>query len=163
MTIGRICTREIHTAEAGDTIRQAAERMRDERVGTLLVLEEDGRPTGILTDRDICMRVVATGKDPERNLVADIMTAAPETVHEDEPIEDALSKMRAHGRRRMVVVDDHDVAVGIVALDDVLELLAEEMEQVGQLLGFQEPAKHPAEPGETSSGSFTSPASRPEQ
>jgi CBS domain-containing protein len=140
MSVGRICTREVLLADQDETTAEAARRMRSNNVGTLVVIDrDDRRPLGLITDRDIAMRVVAESKHPDETLVREILTDDPITVVESTPIEDALSKMRSHGRRRVLVTGDDGELVGLLAMDDILELLAEEMAEIGELIEHQEP------------------------
>jgi CBS domain-containing protein len=113
--------------------------MADEDVGTLVVVDSKRLPIGVLTDRDIALRCVATGKDPDSTPVAEVMTKPIACVHEAMPIETALSQMAGAHVRRLAVTDDEDRLAGILALDDVLELLAEEVETIGRLLSRRRP------------------------
>jgi len=139
MTIGRICTREVHLAEADETVAAAAERMLTRNVGSLVVLDEDRRPVGILTDRDLVIRVVARRRDPEETLVRQAMTSHPSSVVESTPIEDALADMRRLGVRRLLVVGADRRLVGLVSIDDVLALLVEEIRSLGEIVGSSAP------------------------
>jgi len=139
MTIGRISVRSVVTTAREESVSAAAALMEREGVGTVVVLGEDRRPVGILTDRDIALRCVGRGLDPEVTDVGDLMTSPVETVSEETPIEDAVAWMGQRGLRRLVVVDRQDRLAGIVALDDVLELLIEEAESVARLLRGQTP------------------------
>jgi CBS domain-containing protein len=89
---------------------------------------------GILTDRDLAMRVVAEVKDPNTTMVALVMTREPECVNENAPVEGAISTMRAASCRRLPVVDDQERLVGLVTLDDIIGLLSEEFREIGTLL-----------------------------
>jgi signal-transduction protein with cAMP-binding, CBS, and nucleotidyltransferase domain len=140
MTVGRICQREVDLAEAAEPISTAAQRMAARNVGSLLIVDKKQHPIGMLTDRDIAVRVVAAGLDPETTNVDDVMTLDPRTISEFAPIEDALVLMRAHGIRRLAVVRPAGAIVGIVTLDDVLSLFAGEMRQVERLLRKASPA-----------------------
>lgn len=137
MTIGRICTREVFLADKDETTQEAARRMHVERVGTLVVVDDEQRPIGIVTDRDLALRVVGKDKVPQKTYVRDVMTKNPKTVPESTPIEMALEKMRANSSRRLLVVDGQGRLEGILSIDDVLELLTEEMESIGDLLDKQ--------------------------
>jgi CBS domain-containing protein len=139
MTIGRICIREVDTADPEELVRAAAQRMGTRGVGTLLVLDSDKRPIGILTDRDLTIRVLGAGRDPGVTSVADVMSDCVHTAFEEMPIEEALRLMRAEAVRRLVVVRKSGALVGIVSLDDVLALLAEEFREVGRLLEKEDP------------------------
>jgi CBS domain-containing protein len=139
MTVGRICQREVDVAEPYESARAAAQRMATRCVGTLLVLDDRRRPVGILTDRDLALRVVAEGKDAGTTTVAEAMTPRPHTVEQGTPIEDALALMRAKAVRRLPVVSAAGELIGVVTLDDVLALLAEEMWQMGRLIQRSSP------------------------
>lgn len=139
MSVGRICSRDVDLAEPQETAQQAAGRMHSRKVGTLLVLDEAKRPIGILTDRDLAVRVVAEGRDPVQTTVQDVMTAAPHTLSEDAAIEEALAIMRGGRFRRVPIVDSDGALVGLLSLDDVLDLLAEEFRDIGGLLQGESP------------------------
>jgi signal-transduction protein with cAMP-binding, CBS, and nucleotidyltransferase domain len=109
-----------------------------------VVLGEDRKPAGILTDRDIALRCVAQRRDPETTQVGSVMSAPVTSVHESTPIETALARMVGAHARRLVVVDDDEQLVGILALDDVLELLAEEFTSIGKLLQQRPDARQAA-------------------
>jgi len=137
MSVGRICSREIDIAEANETARDAARRMHQRDVGTLVVLNDDRQPIGLVTDRDLVCRVLAPPRDPETTRVREIMTTNPKVLREDSPIEGALGLMRAGSFRRVPIVDASGRLVGILTLDDVLALLAEEFGHIGGLLERQ--------------------------
>ena len=140
MSVGRICVREVDLADAGESVWKAAERMHQRAVGSLLVLNDASEPVGILTDRDLVERVLAQGKDPTATPVVEIMTANPKTIDEDGSIESALALMRSGRFRRLPVVDRQAKLVGLVTLDDVLMLLAEEFKQIGGLIERETPS-----------------------
>jgi CBS domain-containing protein len=139
MTVGRICQREVDTAEPAETIRIAAQRMASRAVGALVVLDAHRKPVGILTDRDVAVRVAAEGRDVHLVTVGEVMTRSPRTIVESEPIEDALERMRTHAVRRLPVVSGRGELVGIVALDDILALLSEEMAKMGKIVEKSSP------------------------
>lgn len=134
MSIGRICVRQVHVADPDESLVQAARRMRETGVGALVVVDAERRPVGILTDRDLALRCVAEGCDPARTAVGSAMTVPVATALESTPIEDGIARMSGVPARRLVVVDADDHLVGVLALDDVLELLVEEMETIGRLV-----------------------------
>jgi CBS domain-containing protein len=117
------------TVGTGDTVEAAARIMRDRRVGCLVVTRE-GHPYGIVTDRDLVVRVMAEGIDPAQARVGDFATFDPITVSLEEGIETAVGLMRKHGVRRLPVVDHRGDAVGIVTADDLLVLLGGEIAAV---------------------------------
>jgi len=143
MSTGRICCRQVDTAEPQESVRTAAQRMSNRSVGTLVVIDDENRPMGILTDRDLAVRVVGRGKDAATTQVADVMSEGVYTVTEDLPIEDALSRMRRETVRRLVVVRDDGSLAGIVSLDDILALLTDELRDIGDLLINEDNARRP--------------------
>ncbi len=138
MSAGRFCSRDVDTASFEETVLDAARRMRDRQVGTVIVVDEQ-RPVGILTDRDLTVRVLAGGLDPARTRVSEVMTPSPTTIREEDTIETALGYMRAGRFRRLPVVGRDGHLLGILALDDVLGLVASELADVGQLLKREAP------------------------
>jgi CBS domain-containing protein len=136
MTVGKFCSRTTHLAGSEESVQVAAERMKVENVGTLIVLDEARRPVGILTDRDLALRVVAPGLDPRRTNVAQAMSAHPRCVGEATAIEDAVETMRGLAVRRLPVVDAQQRLIGILSIDDVLELVAEELSNLGKITGW---------------------------
>ncbi|MCA9140008.1 MAG: CBS domain-containing protein [Planctomycetales bacterium] len=139
MSIGRICTRTVDVAAPDETTQTAAERMKSRKVGTLVVVDNQQRPIGIVTDRDLAVCVVAQGLDPRTTEIETVMSKVPESVTEDTPIESALAIMRRGCHRRLPVVDDDDQLLGLVTLDDILTLLSEEFQEIGQLLQKESP------------------------
>jgi CBS domain-containing protein len=139
MSVGRICQREVNTARLDESVDAAARRMKERSVGTLLVLNSESEPVGILTDRDIVTRVVAEGRNAHSTRIRDVMTSRPKTIIEETPIESAIAMMRSGGFRRLPVVDQAGKLVGIVTLDDILALFAEEFVDVGLLLDKEAP------------------------
>lgn len=143
MSVGKICTRITHTAEPGESVRAAAERMTKRAVGTLVVVDGEGRPVGIVTDRDLVTRVLGENLDPATLTVSAVMSTPPVSVEEETPIESALTLMAERGVRRLVVVDGDGRLIGILSLDDAVELLVEEVAAVGRVLTLQTRATSP--------------------
>lgn len=100
------------------TASEAAARMRDRDIGDVIVVD-NGSIVGIVTDRDITVRVVANGKDPHQTPVAQICTEPVITVLADDKAETAVDLMRKYAVRRLPVVDDDGKPVGIVSLGDL--------------------------------------------
>jgi CBS domain-containing protein len=98
----------------------AARLMEREDVGSLPVVEENGNLVGIVTDRDIALRVVAAARDPAKTQVGEILTEHPVVVLPDDPLADALELMASHQVRRLPVVDDKQL-VGMLAQADVAQ------------------------------------------
>ncbi|MCU0842451.1 MAG: CBS domain-containing protein [Thiobacillaceae bacterium] len=149
MTIGEICNREVVIVDRATSVAEAARLMRRHHVGDLVVVEalEGGRrPLGIVTDRDIVLEVVAMGVVPDALRVGDIMGASLASVRETEGVFETLRYMRGRGVRRLPVVDEAGGLVGIVTLDDLIELLAEEMGELARLLGRERAREQAARP-----------------
>lgn len=98
------------------------------------MLNEAQEPIGVVTDRDLVVKAMAQGSGPFDATVGEIMTPNPRTVYEGTPIEEALRLMRSGAFRRAPVVDRDGKLVGLVSLDDILDLLAEEFRDIGGLL-----------------------------
>ncbi len=141
MTISAICSREVITVHRDATVLHAAMLMRQYHVGDVIVIEDrEGRavPVGILTDRDIVIELVATDLDCRVITVGDIMLAHLAVVKEDEGIFDAIQLMSSKGIRRLPVVDKNGSLLGIVTLDDVLQLLAKEFDALAKLVRHEQ-------------------------
>ena len=137
MPIGDICVRNIVTTTPERTIEEAAHLMRVNHVGDLLVIDRaTGRQSlhGILTDRDIVVAVVAQKLDPTSISVGDVMSRGVETVKEDQGILETIERMRSAGVRRMPVMSRQGALIGIVSVDDLIHLLAEEMGELAKLI-----------------------------
>ncbi|WP_437608061.1 CBS domain-containing protein [Sorangium sp. So ce834] len=141
-TVGELCNRRVVTIGKTDTVLEAARRMRAHHVGSLVIVDESaGRtvPTGIITDRDIVVGVVAIASSYLESLqVADVATEPLVTAREQESLLDTLGRMRAEGIRRVPVVNDEGVLQGIIAFDDLLEFLSGELSELSALLARQQ-------------------------
>jgi CBS domain-containing protein len=128
--------RALATADAEDSVERAARTMRDRGVGCLVVTKK-GHPLGIVTDRDLVVRVLSEGRDA-KSPVGDFTTFGPLTVGIHDTIETAAACMRTHGVRRLPIVDDTGCAVGIVTADDLLVLFGRGLADVCQ--GIENPS-----------------------
>jgi CBS domain-containing protein len=107
--------------------------MRQYNVDALVVVQGK-QPVGIITDRDLVVRVLATERAPQSLAVGSIMSSNLVCVPEQTPIEDAMNLMRGYQIQRLVVVNEARELVGIFALDDMLDLLGEEQAAIAGLL-----------------------------
>ena len=139
MAVGRICVREVDLAEIDESAQVAAQRMHDRNVGTLIVANAQRKAIGIVTDRDLAVRVVAKGRNPVETTVGEVMTTDLKTVEEQSSLEDALRVMRSGPFRRVPVTDSGGTLVGLLSVDDVLDLLRQEFNEIGQLLERESP------------------------
>jgi CBS domain-containing protein len=116
-TVSEVMTRNPETVEVSDPVVEAARRMRDADAGDVIVLD-NGRVVGILTDRDIAIRVVAENKDPSTPVAEACSTTDLQTVGPDTSLDQAVQLMRSNAVRRLPVVEN-DRAVGIISLGDL--------------------------------------------
>ena len=114
-----------------DTILDAAKRLAELDVGALPICGEDNRLKGMLTDRDIAIKVLAKGKDPASTTAGELGEGKPVTIGADDSVEEALRTMADHKVRRLPVIDGHDLA-GMVSQADVAKNLSDD--QIGQLV-----------------------------
>ena len=133
MKIGEICTRIVTFATKDMPLVEAAKLMRQHHVGSLIVVEEQQRgrvPVGMLTDRDIVVEVLAPGLDYKNLSVGEIMSSQLITARESDDMLGVLRVMRQKGIRRIPVLTESGTLAGIVTLDDLLEILAEQMDDL---------------------------------
>ncbi|MDP2693500.1 MAG: CBS domain-containing protein [Gallionella sp.] len=141
MPISEICNREVVVVQPNDTVLEAARLMRQHHVGDVLVVEDRGgvrTPVGIVTDRDLVVEIMAPELDQKVITVGDIMAPDLVTVKENTGVFEAIQYMRAKGVRRLPVVDGSGGLVGILTLDDLLELLAEELLALAKLVKHEQ-------------------------
>ncbi|HEY6302871.1 MAG TPA: CBS domain-containing protein [Terriglobales bacterium] len=106
------------SAEAQQTVLDVARMMVEQNIGAVPVLQ-DGRLTGIFSERDLMIRVVVDGKDPARTLVSQVMTEDPLTVAPNDPLETCLTLMKRHGFRHLPVCAGRELK-GVISLRDIL-------------------------------------------
>lgn len=116
---------------SGETVHAAAERMAELGVGALPVCGEDGRLKGMITDRDIVVKVIAAQRDPRSIDAGEITQGEAVTIGADDDVEEILATMTNHQVRRLPVIDGHDL-VGVVAQADVARALPDP--EVGDLV-----------------------------
>lgn len=134
MRIGEYCVRDVIVAPPATTVQEAAALMRRHHVGCIVVVRDFRVPAGIVTDRDIVVEVIAKGRSPAAWTLHDIMAAQLVTVRESDSLIDTIRTLRERRVRRAPVLDSAGVLVGLVALDDLLEVLAEEMGELARLV-----------------------------
>ena len=128
MRIGTLFTNEVITAGPQHTIGWVTGLMEQHNVGAIVIAEQQ-RPVGIVTDRDIAMALGMRVKGPH-DLVVDVMTTPVTTIGQHEGVFKATQYMRERGLRRLVVVDDLGRVIGLISLDDLLLLLARELQNL---------------------------------
>jgi CBS domain-containing protein len=139
LTAGEICTRTVVHTDRGMLVDEAARLMRTHHVGSLVVTEErsprERIVVGMVTDRDITTAVVALERDPRAYRVGDIMSPDVVTVREQDALLDVLAVMRRKKVRRVPVTGPRGELAGLVALDDVLAVVAEQLQALAAAVG----------------------------
>jgi CBS domain-containing protein len=129
MSLSDCIRNDVVTASPEDSVEDIAQLMDRRNVGSVIITRNE-RPVGIVTDRDLVIRVTARDKDPKFTSISDIMTRDPLVIREEDSISDVMSCVREMKVRRLPVVDENECLVGIVSLDDVVSELVEEMNAV---------------------------------
>jgi len=140
MNIGEVCSREVYIFTAAEPLANAAAEMVKRHIGAIVVVRtepERVRPIGIVTDRDIVRGQLSLKKDLENLTVGEVMTGDPLTAPETAGIGETIERMRVRRVRRVPVVDGRGDLVGIVSLDDLLPVLADELRALAHLVGNQ--------------------------
>lgn len=141
-TIASICNRAVAFTTRETTVAAAAKLMRHGHVGSLVIVAQmnGGKrmPVGIVTDRDIIVEVIATGLDPATITVGDIMSGELVVGRESDTVLETLEIMRFKGVRRLPTVDGEGQLVGIVTVDDLLEVLAEELNELARIVAREQ-------------------------
>jgi CBS domain-containing protein len=138
MSVGEICNRDVVICGPEDSIHEAIRLMRDCHVGDVIVTEnrEQGAvPVGILTDRDIVIELLAEEVDPNSVTVADVMSRELLAVRENDDLLATIELMRDKGVRRVPVVNQQGGLEGVLAVDDLIELVAEQLTDLVRLFG----------------------------
>lgn len=141
MNVGEICNREVIVIQRDEPVVEAAKLMRQYHVGAVIVIDKPNGasiPVGIVTDRDLVVEVLATELDEKVITVGDIMTPELFTVKESTATHDAIDFMRRKTIRRLPIVDDAGELVGILTLDDVLEIVSEELLDLAKLVRYEQ-------------------------
>ncbi|UTW13971.1 CBS domain-containing protein [Marinobacterium rhizophilum] len=138
MSVGETCNREVIVIDHAQNISDAARLMREHHVGNVVVVRTEGDgsriPVGILTDRDIVIELLARDVDLDALCVGDAMSYDLLTLNENDDVDEAIKQMRAQGVRRAPVVNVQGALVGILAVDDVIGLLSEQLSDLVALL-----------------------------
>lgn len=133
MSLENFCRKPVVKIAPEQNVTEACRAMEENNVGSLVV-EGEGKLCGIITDRDIALKVVGASRDPQNTTVKEIMTADPIRVSVDKDLRHLTSLMHAFHVRRVPIVNGHDIIVGIITLDDVVALLAHEMSEIGKAI-----------------------------
>lgn len=138
MTILDLARDDVVTAQPGASVRELAQTMRDESVGSI-VITDNGSARGIVTDRDLTTRVLAEGFGPEDHTASDVMSSDLCEIEPDAGFYQATEAMSEHGIRRLPVCDEDGELHGIITADDLTELIADESQQLASVIRAQRP------------------------
>ena len=126
-----VMTQDAECIGENETAAEAAKKMAQLDVGALPICGEDNRLKGMLTDRDIVVKVLAEGKDPDSTKPGELAEGKPVTIGADDSVSEAIATMKEHKVRRLPVIDGHDL-IGIVSQGDLAQHADEE--DVGELV-----------------------------
>mgnify|MGYP000309587888 CR=1 FL=1 len=138
MTISKLMIEGVETAGPDATVEALALRLVDAGVGSIII-EEEMKPVGIVTDRDLATRIDARDRPASEVTAAEVMTEEPVVVSRDAGVFDVIQTMRDHSIRRLPVVDDGTL-VGIITLDDLIQLLVTELSDLVDVIEAESPA-----------------------
>lgn len=138
MPVENLARSDVVTASTDESIETLASMMDDHSVGSVVIADDD-EPVGIVTDRDLAIEVVAAGESPDGVTAEDVMSADLCTIEADEGFYRATELMSEHGIRRLPVVDTSGQLEGIITIDDLNELLADEHQQLASVVQAQRP------------------------
>jgi CBS domain-containing protein len=129
--------RDVYTVRPDETVREAARRMCRHGVGALVVTDEpDGTPIGMITDRDVVW-MIAEGLDPTAAVVGSLLQLPLHTIRVSDGLADAARAMRTYGVRRLPILDEADRLVGLVSLDDLLDVMGRELADLTQAVNTE--------------------------
>ncbi len=141
MKASEFCNREVIVIDKDASVAEAAQLMRQYHVGSVVVVDSEKkpkRPVGVLTDRDIVMEFVTQDLSPSDIAAGDAVGYDVVTIDEDAGLYETIALMRERAVRRMPVVDAEGGLIGLVASDDALELLAEQLTHLVSLVSRQQ-------------------------
>ncbi len=141
MKVHEACSSPPVCCSADATVAEVAHLMREKHVGAIIVTKgtkQDDKPIGILTDRDIAVSVVAPQLDPSAITAGDIAQRQLVSAAEDDDLFAALKRMRTKGVRRLPVLNAKGKVSGLLAMDDIIEVLVEEMNQIVKLVAREQ-------------------------
>lgn len=141
MNVGDICNRNVIYADIDTDILAAAQLMRKYHVGSIVIVMDkshDKKPIGIVTDRDLAIKILAKDASAQNITLHDTMTRDLVCVREDDDIMDTTRIMRLEGVRRVPVINDEGGLTGMLTMDDLIEMLATELSNLAGLIGREQ-------------------------
>jgi signal-transduction protein with cAMP-binding, CBS, and nucleotidyltransferase domain len=140
MTVLECCRMDVVTASPDAKVSDVAGLMSDSNVGCVVITGGDDCPVGIVTDRDIVVRVVAGGRDPKKTAISEVMTRDPVVVEDGTGLFEAMQFLRDEGVRRLPIVDCDGKLAGIITTDDIIRLIGQEMQYIGDVIREASPS-----------------------
>jgi CBS domain-containing protein len=131
-SVREVMSSDCECINSNETVLDAAKKLKELNVGSMPICGEDDKLKGMLTDRDIVVKVLADGRDPGSTTAGELGNGAPVTIGADEAVDSAISAMSEHQIRRLPVLDDDKRLIGIVSQADIARNVEEE--QVGHLV-----------------------------
>jgi len=138
MSLEKYCRKPVIKISPETNITEACRLMEQNNVGSLIV-EKDGKLCGILTDRDVALRVAGAQRDARATLAKDIMSPDPIRISVDKRLHHLTALMHAYHVRRVPIVNGFDTTLGIVTLDDLVAQLGDEMAEIGKAISEEFP------------------------
>ena len=139
MTVYACCQTNVVSVKPDATVQFVAGLMKEKNIGCVVVTDNH-RPVGIVTDRDIALRSGTLCDQPDMILIESVMTRDIMTIRKDAGIFDAIQEMKTLGVRRMPIVDSGGRLVGLLTVDDLIRLLAREMADIARIIGKESPS-----------------------
>jgi CBS domain-containing protein len=133
MSLQHFCRKPVVKISPEQNIVAACRLMEEKHVGCIVV-ETQGKLAGILTDRDIALKIAGAARDPYMTKVEEIMSPDPIRISVDKDLHHLTSLMHAYHVRRIPIVDGFNTTLGIVTLDDLIALLGDEMAEIGKAI-----------------------------
>ena len=141
MFIGEICNRNVIIATRNTSVTELAQLMREHHVGSIVIVEQQNEcniPVGIITDRDLVIELVSKDVDIQSITAGDIMSSELVTVRESNHVYDTLKLMRGKGIRRIPVINDENVLIGILTVDDLLDVVISELDDIVNIVAIEQ-------------------------
>lgn len=141
MLLKEFCTTDVAWCTRDATVLQAAELMRQKHLGDLIIVDDPNdefRPVGLITDRDIVVKVIGNELSASQTCVGGLMRAPLVTASDSEDSSVAIARMRQHGVRRLPITGRHGKLVGIVTLDDLLKQLRSELDSLLEIVAKEQ-------------------------
>lgn len=139
MSLGNLCRKEVVTVKPGTTVSEVTRLMEEKNIGSV-VIDGEGEKFGIVTDRDILLRVLSKNLDPNTTPIDDVMTWKIVLIlREDMGLFEALEQVKKSAVRRFPVVNAEGDLVGIITVDDIINLLGKELADVARIIENEGP------------------------